>query len=111
MDPEDDGPERHRISRLERRGDHRAEKLDRLGVPSQRQTILVAGGLNRRAGHRELEALVAGAPGEWLLLLPGHTNVIVVKDSSGSREVQTPDFGQVLVEREPARHLRPRAVP
>ena len=34
-------------------------ELERLGVRSQRQTILVAGGLNRRAGHRELEALVA----------------------------------------------------
>ena len=34
-------------------------ELERLGVPSQRQTILVAGGLNRRAGQRELEALVA----------------------------------------------------
>ena len=33
-------------------------ELERLGVPSQRQTILVAGGLNRRAGHREQEALL-----------------------------------------------------
>ncbi len=37
------------------------DELERLGVPSQRQTILVAGGLNRRAGQRELEALVAPA--------------------------------------------------
>jgi hypothetical protein len=36
-------------------------ELERLGVPTQQQTILVAGGLNRRAGHRELEALVAPA--------------------------------------------------
>ncbi len=36
-------------------------ELERLGVPSQQQTILVAGGLNRRAGQRELEALVAPA--------------------------------------------------
>jgi hypothetical protein len=36
-------------------------ELERLGVPSRRQTILVAGGLNRRAGQRELEALVAPA--------------------------------------------------
>lgn len=35
------------------------DELERLGVPSQRQSILVAGGLNRRARHRELEALVA----------------------------------------------------
>lgn len=36
-------------------------ELERLGVPSRQQTILVAGGLNRRAGQRELEALVAPA--------------------------------------------------
>ncbi len=35
------------------------DELERLGVPTTRQTILVAGGLNRRAGHRELEALLA----------------------------------------------------
>ena len=34
------------------------EELERLGVPSQRQTILVARGLNRRAGQRELDALL-----------------------------------------------------
>ena len=33
-------------------------ELERLGVASERQTILVAGGLNRRAGHRELESLL-----------------------------------------------------
>ncbi|MGH3072236.1 MAG: lactate racemase domain-containing protein [Gaiellaceae bacterium] len=37
------------------------DELDRLGIPSRHQTILVAGGLNRRAGQRELEALVAPA--------------------------------------------------
>ena len=35
------------------------DELDRFGVPSRRQTILVAGGLSRRAGGRELEALLA----------------------------------------------------
>jgi hypothetical protein len=35
------------------------EELERLGVASDRQTILVAGGLNRRAGQRELEALLS----------------------------------------------------
>ncbi len=35
------------------------EELERLGVPTTRQTILVAGGLNRRAGQRELEGLLA----------------------------------------------------
>ena len=34
-------------------------ELERLGIPSQRQTLLVAGGLERRAGSRELEALLA----------------------------------------------------
>ena len=33
-------------------------ELERLGVPSRQQTILVAGGLNRRAGDREQEALL-----------------------------------------------------
>jgi len=35
------------------------DELARVGVPHERQTILVAGGLARRAGQRELEALVA----------------------------------------------------
>lgn len=34
------------------------EELARAGIPLERQTLLVAGGLARRAGHRELEALV-----------------------------------------------------
>jgi Lactate racemase N-terminal domain len=34
-------------------------ELERVGVPSRRQTILVAGGLSRRAGGRELESLLA----------------------------------------------------
>ena len=34
------------------------DELSRLGVPSRRQTLLVAGGLARRAGQRELEAFV-----------------------------------------------------
>jgi hypothetical protein len=34
------------------------DELARAGVPPERQTILVAGGLSRRAGQRELEALV-----------------------------------------------------
>ncbi len=35
------------------------DELARLGQPSQRHTILVAGGFGRRAGGRELEALLA----------------------------------------------------
>jgi hypothetical protein len=37
------------------------DELERLGVPTQRQTILVAGGLSRRAGNKELEALLEPA--------------------------------------------------
>ena len=37
------------------------EELHDAGVPLERQTMLVAGGLTRRAGHRELEALVPPA--------------------------------------------------
>jgi hypothetical protein len=33
-------------------------ELDRAGAPLEKQTLLVAGGLARRAGHRELELLV-----------------------------------------------------
>ena len=33
------------------------DELERLGIPSQRQTLLVAGGLERRAGRRERERL------------------------------------------------------
>ena len=33
-------------------------ELDRAGAPFERQTLLVAGGLTRRLGHRELELLV-----------------------------------------------------
>ena len=35
-----------------------ADELDRLGVRYERQTLVVAGGLERRAGRRELERLV-----------------------------------------------------
>ena len=37
------------------------DELARAGVPPERQTILVAGGLGRRAGQRDLEALLAPA--------------------------------------------------
>lgn len=35
------------------------EEVERCGVPTERQTILVAGGLTRRAGRQELESLVS----------------------------------------------------
>lgn len=38
-----------------------SEELRRVGVPSERQTILVAGGLARRASPAELEARLGGA--------------------------------------------------
>ena len=48
-----------RTTRAAPRSRRRSRELERLGVPSRQQTILVAGGLERRAGQRELEALVA----------------------------------------------------
>jgi lactate racemase-like protein len=48
------------------------EELARAGVPLERQTLLVAGGLARRAGHRELEALV---PPEFARRFHGHVEV------------------------------------
>ncbi len=35
-----------------------ADELGRIGVPTERQTILVAGGLGRRAGRRSVESMV-----------------------------------------------------
>src|SRR5438270_5457792 len=40
-----------------------AEELERFGVASERQTLLVAGGLGRRAGQRDLESLGLVSPG------------------------------------------------
>lgn len=34
------------------------DELERLGMPADRQTIVIAGGLERRAGRRELEAVL-----------------------------------------------------
>jgi Lactate racemase N-terminal domain len=47
-------------------------ELERLGVASERQTILVAGGLNRRAGQRELELLLAP---QWARRFRGRVEV------------------------------------
>ena len=35
------------------------EELERLGLPTERQTVLVAGGLSQRVGQRDLEQLLA----------------------------------------------------
>ena len=37
-------------------------ELELVGIPSEHQTILVAGGLERRAGHRRLETLLRPVP-------------------------------------------------
>ena len=58
-------------------------ELERLGVPSRQQTILIAGGLNRRAGQREIEALVAPASARRF-----HGTVAV-------HDVEAPDLVQV----------------
>src|SRR5437868_5907489 len=34
------------------------DELERLGMPAEKHTILIAGGLARRAGRRELEAVL-----------------------------------------------------
>ena len=51
------------------------DELARIGVPMERQTILVAGGLQRRAGRRELELLV---PRQFAL---GFRGSVVVHDA------------------------------
>ncbi len=48
--------------------------VDRTGIPSDRQTILLAGGLERRAGRRELEALLRPEPAR------GFRGTVVVHD-------------------------------
>jgi Lactate racemase N-terminal domain len=47
-------------------------ELERLGVPSGYQTLLVAGGLARRAGHEQLETLVSP---EFARRFHGHVEV------------------------------------
>jgi hypothetical protein len=52
-------------------------ELERVGMPAERQTLLVAGGLGRRAGHGELEALV---PAEFARRFRGRVVVHDVED-------------------------------
>ncbi len=54
-----------------------AEELERLGVPTDRQTILVASGLGRRPGRRLVESLVT--PG-FALRFHGHVAVHDAED-------------------------------
>lgn len=53
------------------------DELERLGVPTARQTILVAGGLARRPGRRELEQLVTH---EFALRFHGRVEVHDAED-------------------------------
>jgi hypothetical protein len=59
------------------------EELARAGVPLDRQTLLVAGGLARRAGSRELEALV---PPEFARRFHGRVDV---------HDAESPDLVEV----------------
>jgi hypothetical protein len=56
-----------------------SDELDRLGVPTERQTILVAGGLGRRPGRRTVEHLVAP---EFALRFHGDVEVHDAEDPS-----------------------------
>jgi hypothetical protein len=53
------------------------DELERLGIPSGYQTLLVAGGLARRSSHRDLGALVAP---EFARRFHGHVAVHDVED-------------------------------
>ena len=63
-------------------------ELERLGVPTQRQTILVAGGLSRRAGQRELETLLAPAAAR------GFHGAVEVHDAEEPKLVQIGEAGR-----------------
>jgi hypothetical protein len=54
------------------------DELERLGIPTGYQTLLVAGGLARRSGQRALEALV---PPEFARRFHGHVAVHDVEDT------------------------------
>lgn len=72
------------------------EALARAGVPLERQTLLVAGGLARRAGHRELEALV---PPEFARRFHGH---VEVHDAESPELVEIGSVGRVPLRVHPA---------
>ena len=54
-----------------------SEEIERIGVPTERQTILVAGGLGRRPGRRTVESLVTR---EFALRFRGEVAVHDVED-------------------------------
>src|SRR5437588_1709321 len=72
------------------------DELERLGVPSGYQTILVAGGLARRAGQRELATLVTP---EFARRFHGH---VVVHDVEDPRLVEVATRGGAPVRVHPA---------
>ena len=63
-------------------------ELERAGAPSERQTLLVAGGLARRAAHRELEVLV---PPEFARRFRGR---VAVHDVESDELVEVSDGGR-----------------
>ena len=72
------------------------DELVRTGVPLERQTILVAGGLQRRLGHRELESLVEP---EFARRFHG---AVEVHDAEDSSLVQVGELDETPL------HLNPR---
>ena len=72
------------------------EELARAGVPLRNQTLLVAGGLARRAGSRELEALV---PPELARRFHGH---VEVHDAESPDLVELGSVGRVPLRVSPA---------
>jgi hypothetical protein len=65
------------------------EELARAGIPLERQTLLVAGGLARRSGHRELQELV---PPQFARRFDG---AVAVHDAEASDLVHVGSVGNV----------------
>jgi hypothetical protein len=71
-------------------------ELERVGIPMERQTLLVAGGLARRAGRTELEQLVSP---EFARRFRGR---VVVHDAESPQLVDLGDEGRVALRVNPA---------
>ncbi len=63
------------------------DDLERLGMPAERHTIVVAGGLEQRAGRRELEAVLRPTPAR------DFRGTVVVHDATSTelRSLELPD--------------------
>jgi lactate racemase-like protein len=72
------------------------DELERVGIPSRRQTLLVAGGLTRRAGRAEQEMLVAP---EFARRFHGR---VEVHDAKSPELVHLGDEGRVALRVHPA---------